>query len=92
MSADVGALAEEFEQAIDELEGALHECPDDLDHGRTRAKNVLASVTSEDLAKTCPPYHPHAGKTLAELLQVNLAHVREHAGQIRDFVAKRGAA
>ena len=58
-----------------------------LDHGRERAHNVIASLTDEDVEKRCPPDHPWAGKTLAELLQVNLRHVREHGGQIRDFLA-----
>lgn len=60
-----------------------------LDHGRARVHDVLSSLTDEDLAKRCPPHHPHAGKNLAELLQVNLAHVREHGGQIRAFVTER---
>jgi hypothetical protein len=59
-----------------------------LDHGRARVRDVLSSATDEDLAKRCPTYHPHVGKTLAELLEVNLAHVREHGGQIRAFVAE----
>jgi hypothetical protein len=60
-----------------------------LDYGRNRIHEVLATVTDEDLAKKCPPNHPWAGSTLAQLLQVNLQHVREHGGQIRDFVASQ---
>lgn len=63
-----------------------------LDHGRAQARDVISSLTDEELAKRCPPHHPHAGKTLAELLQVNLAHIREHGGQIRDFIAGRAPA
>ena len=59
-----------------------------LDHGRSRARDVISGLTDEDLAKRCPSHHPHAGKTLAQLLQVNLAHVREHGGQIRSFLAE----
>ena len=57
-----------------------------LDHGRGRARDVISSLTDADLEKRCPPHHPYAGKTLAQLLQVNLAHIREHAGQIRGFI------
>jgi hypothetical protein len=57
-----------------------------LDHGRRRVHDVLASVTEEDLAKTCPPGHPWHGTSLADLLQVNLRHVREHGGQIAALV------
>jgi hypothetical protein len=53
-----------------------------LDHGRARAREVIASLADEDLAKRCPRHHPHAGKTLAQLLDVNLEHIREHGGQI----------
>lgn len=60
-----------------------------LDYGRARARRVISSLTEEDLAKTCGPYHPQAGKTLEQLLQINLAHLREHGGQIRRFVADR---
>jgi hypothetical protein len=60
-----------------------------LDYGRAHARQVLSSLTEEDLERTCGPYHPHAGKTLAQLLQVNLAHLREHGGQISQFLAQR---
>ena len=56
-----------------------------LDYGR--ARRVISSLTDDDLAKTCGPKHPHAGKTLGQLLQINLAHLREHGGQIRRFLA-----
>ena len=58
-----------------------------LDHGRTRMRDVLSSSTDEDLKKTCPQYHPHAGKTFEQLVHVNLAHVREHGEQIDSLVA-----
>jgi hypothetical protein len=58
-----------------------------LEYGRGRAREVIPSVTEAELATRCPPGHPHAGKTFAELLRVNLAHVRQHGGQIRDFLA-----
>ena len=59
-----------------------------LDYGRARAHRVISSLTDEDLAKTCGREHPHAGKTLEQLLRINLAHLREHGGQIRRFLAK----
>ena len=57
-----------------------------LEYGRARAHRVISSLSEEDLAKKCSPYHPHAGKTLAQLLQINLEHLREHGGQIRTFL------
>ena len=59
-----------------------------LDYGRARAHRVIP-LTDDDLAKTCGPHHPHAGKTLEHLLLINLAHLREHGGQIRRFLAER---
>jgi len=59
-----------------------------LEYGRARARRVISSLTDDDLAKTCGPNHPHASKTLEQLLQINLAHLREHGGQIRRFLAK----
>ena len=58
-----------------------------LDYGRPRARHVISSLTDDDLEKTCGPTHPHAGKTLEQLLQINLAHLSEHGGQIRRFLA-----
>jgi hypothetical protein len=58
-----------------------------VDYGRERARTVLASLSGDDVARKCPHFHPHYGKTFEQLIQVNLAHVREHGGQIRDFVA-----
>jgi|SRR5581483_10595846 len=60
-----------------------------LDYGRTKLHHVLETVTEEELAAVCPPGHPWQGTTLAGLLQVNLSHVREHGGQIRNFLASR---
>ncbi len=57
-----------------------------LDHGRARVRNILPSLTEEDLEERLPPHHPHGGKTLAQLLHVNLHHVREHGGQISTLV------
>lgn len=45
-------------------------------------------MAEDELETRCLPNHPHAGKTLRELLAVNLAHVREHGGQMLDFVAR----
>jgi hypothetical protein len=57
-----------------------------LDYGRERAQRVISSLTDSDVAKRCPPGHPWEGTTLEELLKVNLAHIREHGGQIRAFL------
>jgi hypothetical protein len=61
-----------------------------LAHGRQRAQERVANATEEDLAARCPPGHPHAGKSLAQLLKVNLDHVREHGGDLLAFVNSHG--
>ena len=61
------------------------------DHGRAKVLERIGSVTDDELGERCGPNHPHAGRTLRELLGVNLAHVREHGGQLLEF-ARRSAA
>jgi hypothetical protein len=60
-----------------------------LDYGRRRASERIRTVTNEELSALCPPNHPHAGKSLGQLLAVNLAHVQEHAAQLLAFVQVR---
>ena len=62
-----------------------------LDHGRLRARRVISGLSDEALAAICPTHHPHEGKTLADLLRINLAHLREHGGQIDQFLATRSS-
>lgn len=57
-----------------------------LDYGRDRARKIIPALTEVEASSICPDWHPHAGKTLSELLQVNLAHIREHGDQILRFV------
>jgi DinB family protein len=57
-----------------------------LDYGRRRALALIPSVTDNELQARCPPGHPHAGKSLEQLLGVNLAHLREHGGDLVAFV------
>ena len=57
-----------------------------VDYGRTRIHNVLSGVTDAQLSERCGNGHPHTGKTLKQLLDVNLAHVKEHGAQLLDFV------
>jgi hypothetical protein len=59
------------------------------DHGRRRVRDRIESAADAEFEDRCPPGHPHAGKTLRDLLQVNLAHVREHGSQMLDFVRNR---
>jgi hypothetical protein len=59
----------------DDLLGYLAYC-------RTRARAVFGGLTESQLPRRCGPQHPHRGKTFEELLQVNLAHLREHAQQL----------
>ena len=61
------------------------------DHGRRGIHTVLATTSEEDLARRCGSGHPHAGKTLAELLEGNLAHVVEHGGQLLAFATAPNA-
>lgn len=63
-----------------------------LDYGRDRARKVILALTDKEAKAVCPDWHPHAGKTLSELLQVNLAHIREHGGQIFEFVQQKAGA
>lgn len=61
------------------------------EHGRRQVRERIESMPEEELAARCSSNHPHAGKTLRELLQVNLAHVREHGGQMLEFVRSQGS-
>ena len=63
-----------------------------LDYGRDRARKIIPAITDEEAKSVCPDWHPHAGKTLSELLRVNLAHVTEHGGQIHEFVQEHAGA
>lgn len=57
-----------------------------LDHGRAKVKRVLPTLTDAELAAPLPVHHPHHGKTFEQLLGVNLAHVREHGGDLLAFI------
>ena len=59
------------------------------EHGRRRVRERILEMAEEEFAARCPPNHPHAGKTLIDLLTVNLAHLREHGGQLLAFVHER---
>lgn len=59
-----------------------------LDHGRAKMRRQLAKLTEEQLAAVCPQGHPHGGKTLLQLLHVNLDHVVEHGGQLAEFARR----
>jgi hypothetical protein len=63
-----------------------------LAHGRDKILERLVTVTDADLGALCPVGHPQAGKSLLELLMVNLEHVREHGRQIESFLTARGVA
>jgi DinB superfamily len=63
-----------------------------LDHGRRQLRGRLASVSQEELTTPLPAGHPHAGKTLRQLLDVNLNHVREHGKDLADFVERGSVA
>lgn len=48
-----------------------------------------ARIDSVDMAAAVSSRHPHAGKTLADLYEVNLHHVREHGAQLLAFAETR---
>lgn len=62
-----------------------------VDHGRRQVRQQLETLPDAALAERCGAGHPHAGKTLHELLLVNLAHVREHGGQMQEFLRRQDA-
>jgi hypothetical protein len=43
-------------------------------------------MPEEEFDAVCPAGHPRAGETVRQLLETNLAHVREHGQQLADFV------
>jgi hypothetical protein len=55
-------------------------------HGRRRVRHSIETMTEDDFEARCPAGHPRAGQTVRELLETNLAHVREHGRQLADFV------
>jgi hypothetical protein len=62
-----------------------------LDYGRCKVRDTIAAVTDDELQALCPPWHPHRGKTLEQLLDVNLRHVREHGGDLLAFVQRHAS-
>jgi hypothetical protein len=59
-----------------------------VEHGRGKIRDTIAAVTDDELQVLCPSWHPHRGKTLEQLLAVNLRHVREHGGDLLAFVQR----
>lgn len=59
------------------------------DHGRRQVRHRIETMAEDELDRRCGVDHPHAGKTLRQLLDVNLRHVIEHGGQLRAFVVDR---
>src|SRR5581483_6566517 len=54
-----------------------------VDYCRRRAREVLSNLSDERLQiRRYPPGHPHRGRTFGQLLDVNLAHLREHTAQL----------
>lgn len=58
-----------------------------VDYCRGRVRETLANLTVRQRAIKLRPGHPHAGKSFEQLLEVNLAHVREHGDQLATFIA-----
>ncbi len=59
------------------------------EHGRRRVRERIETLADAEFDERCPAGHPHAGKTLRELLDVNLEHVIEHGSQMSDFIRDR---
>ena len=57
-----------------------------VDYCRKRVRDTLANLTDSQRAIKLRPGHPHAGKSFQQLLEVNLAHVREHGDQLSTFI------
>ena len=57
-----------------------------LDFGQ---EQLHARIGAVDMAAMVSQRHPHAGKTLAELYDVNLEHLREHGTQLLSFAKSR---
>jgi hypothetical protein len=53
-----------------------------LEAGRLKARRVLPAVTDDQLALRMPSWHPWAGTTFADLLNVNLQHMQEHGAHM----------
>jgi hypothetical protein len=60
-----------------------------LDFGR---EQLRARISTVDMTAAVSNHHPHAGKTLAELYEVNLDHIREHGAQLLAFATARARA
>ena len=56
------------------------------EHCRRRIHDVIPSTPDADLATRCPPGHPHAGRTFADLWIGNVSHVEEHGAQLARYV------
>lgn len=57
-----------------------------LAYGRDQ---LHARISAVDMGAAVSTHHPHAGKTLAELYEVNLDHLREHGGELLAFATTR---
>jgi hypothetical protein len=57
-----------------------------LQFGREQLHTRIGTV---DMAAKVAAPHPHAGKTLAQLYEVNLDHLREHGAQLLAFATAR---
>ena len=60
-----------------------------LDFGREQLRARIGTV---DMTAAVSERHPHAGKTLAALYEVNLDHIREHGTQLLAFATARAQA
>jgi hypothetical protein len=58
---------------------------------RRKVEEEIRRAAEADFRRPRPSGHPHAGETYAELLEGNLAHVREHGGQLERFLAEHAA-
>lgn len=62
---------------------------DYLGYCRDKVRREISDAADSDFRVKRPDDHPHAGKTYAQLLAVNLAHVREHGRDLMEFLERR---
>lgn len=77
---------------LPELVYSRHELAGYAAYGRQRVRDCLGRLTADQSRRRMPNWHPHCGMTFGQLLEVNLAHVVGHGGEMARFVSDPMAA